>query len=455
VTAPISSHRFGPFLIALAALAAAAPASAQDGDGPVFTIDASARVRFEALGGQYRPNTAKDDAFLSFRSIVAAKLDWEGFTLGGEVIDARGYLQDERSSVRTGEVNTLEPVQAYAAYHFAGPFGGTTTVTGGRWVIDIGSSRLVSRVDWPNTVPSYLGAKADWTTKNKDRVVAFWGKPFQALPDAVADIRDNEVELDRAGGNLTFMGASGTKAKALGKASLEVYGYRLVEDDRGTRQTRNRRIDTAGSRLFLAPDKGQLDYELEGAYQWGTTRLSAAASDETDVDVRAGFVHGEIGWTAPSGWTPRLAVMFDYASPDGQGGDTYGRFDQLYGAARPDFGPRGLFSELGRANIVSPAVRLEAKPSPRFDLMMLVRDVYLADKRDSFNGSGIRDATGASGNHPGWQVEGRARRWLVPAKIKTELGGAWFARGDFLKRAPNAPQNGDTLYGYVDLTVAF
>jgi len=441
--------------------AAAAPAQAQtsgkDDDGVAFSIDATTRARVEVIGGQFRPGVPADDAFVSFRTTVAAKAELGPIAVGGEIVDARGYGQRDGSSVRTSEVNAFEPIQAYVAYRASNAFakGDSATLTAGRWALDIGSSRLVGRTDAPNTVQSFLGAVVDWRSKGKDRVVAFWSKPFSTLPDTVADIEDNKIQLDRAGGNLTFFGASAMAAKAFGNVSAEVYGYRLAEEDRTTRLTRNRRLVTAGLRLRRAPAKGQFDFEGEGAYQWGAARATTAASDVRDLDVRAGFTHLEAGWTAPKGWTPRVSAMFDYASGDGRDAGSYGRFDTLFGARRADFGPIALYGPVGRANLVSPGVRLEAKPSKRLDWMASLRGLWLAQATDSFASTGVRDRAGASGRYAGTQFEARVRRWLVPERLRLEVGGAWLAKGRFLETAPNAPATGDTRYGYVDLAASF
>lgn len=429
----------------------------EDGEGKVrLSLDASARARIEAIDGQFRPATSPDDVFVSFRTIVAARLDIGDFTLGGEVVDARGYGERDKSSVKTTEVDAIEPVQAYAAYSFhdVAEKGDTLTATAGRFSLDIGSSRLVGRTDFPNTVLSYLGAMGEWRTKRKDRLVVFWTEPFTALPDDAAGLHHNGFKIDRVAGNMTFFGASGTAADAFGKVSVELYGYRLVEEDRPDTLTRNRRLSTFGTRLRLAPAAGRFDFEAEGALQGGTVRATTAANDTANFDVHAGFGHAEAGWTAPSGWTPRMSVMFDYASADGAK-SSYGRFDTLFGARRADFGPVALYGPVGRANLISPGARIEARPSKRFDLMAAVRGLWLADATDAFASTNVRDKTGTSGRHAGTQIEARARRWLIQDKLRLEAGAAWLAKGHFLKYAPNAPHTGDTRYGYMDLSVSF
>jgi len=445
-----------PILIGMAAPAAAQSQEGKGKSDAKLTIDASARGRIEVIGGQFRPATSADDVFVSFRTDIAARLDLGDFTLGGEIVDARGYAESDKSSVKTTEVDALEPVQAYAAYRFhnVAQKGDVLTATAGRFALDIGSSRLVGRTDFPNTVLSYLGVMGEWRTKHKDRLVVFWTEPFTALPDAANDIHHNDFEFDRAAGNMTFFGASGTAAEAFGKVSVELYGYRLIEEDRPGRLTRDRHLSTFGSRIRRAPAKGKFDFEVEGAFQSGWARATTAATDLKNLDVDASFGHAEAGWTATSGWTPRFSAMFDYASGD-RGGNSYRRFDTLFGARRADFGPVALYGPVGRSNLISPGARIEAKPSKRFDMMAAVRGLWLADATDSFASTGVRDKTGASGRHAGAQIEARLRRSLIPDLLRVELGGAYLAKGRFLRDAPNAPKTGDTRYGYLDLAVSF
>lgn len=427
----------------------ASPALAQD--KVKLSLTGSVRARAETISGQFRPNTPENDSFLSFRTMVAAKVDIGPVTLGGEIVDARGYGENEKSSVRTNEINDLEPAQLYLAVR---PARGVQ-VTMGKFSMDIGASRLVGRTDFPNGVPTYLGAKLEAVAKNKNALVLFWTRPFTALPDTPADIYDNKVQLDRAGENIEFFGGNATLAKLFGKTSLEAYGYRLIEHDRTTHPTRNRRLVTVGARLRRAPAKGAFDYEVEAALQRGLARATTSVSDKRDLSVRAGFVHAEAGRTFTSKWAPRVSAMFDYASGETANPDTYTRFDTLYGARRADFGPLSLYGPLGRANIVSPGIRFEAKPSKRLDLMASVRGAWLASAIDSFASTSVSDKNGKSGSYGGTQFELRARRWLVPQKLKLELGAAYLAKGGFLKEAPNAPHTSDTKFAHADLSFAF
>ncbi|MFZ5746589.1 MAG: alginate export family protein [Pseudomonadota bacterium] len=434
----------------------AAPAAAQDADAPVtVSIGGSTRVRGEAIGGQPRPTGPASDAMLSFSTSIEAKVKAGPLTIGGELRDARAYGEADDSTRGTAEVNALEPLQGYAALDLGVLGIGGASVTGGRFSMELGSGRLVGSPAFSNSVQSYLGGRFDWANGRNDNLTLFWTRPFQALPSDRDGIADNKVELDRANGNVTFFGGIVTKAKLVAGADVELYAFRFLENDAPARLTRNRHVTTFGGRVVRAPAKGAIDFELEVAGQHGRQRAGTSASDKADLTVRAAYVHATVGRSLPGGWNPRVAVVFDYATGDGRDPATYGRFDNLFGARRGDFGPTSLFGEITRSNLVSPGLRLEGKPAKRLDFFVMARGLWLATSTDSFAATGVRDATGQSGRFAGFEVEARARRWLVPKRLRFELGGAWLAKGHFLRDAPNARHAGDTRYVYSDLTYSF
>jgi hypothetical protein len=97
----------------------------------------------------------------------------------------------------------------------------------------------------------------------------------------------------------------------------------------------------------------------------------------------------------------------------------------------------------------------EAKPSGRLDLSTTLRGLWLADSTDSFGATSVRDRTGRSGKHAGTQIEFRARRVLVPNRLKLDIGGDILMKGHFLLAAPNAPKTGDVHYGYFEFSALF
>lgn len=147
-------------------------------------------------------------------------------------------------------------------------------------------------------------------------------------------------------------------------------------------------------------------------------------------------------------------IEYDLGTGDDGEGD-YNRFDNLYGPRRPDFGPTGIYGPFGRSNINSPGARVEVKPSSRLDGFVGYRAVWLESASDTLANTGVRDASGISGDFAGHQIETRARYWLIPQLLRLEAGGALLFPGEFLDDAPNASGNGTTTYGYIDITATF
>jgi len=273
------------------------------------------------------------------------------------------------------------------------------------------------------------------------------------LPDSPADLRDQKVALDRESFDAVLWGGLVSRAKTIGAATAELSYFHFGERDAPARPTRDRSLDTVSARLIADPRAGKLDYEVETIYQTGTIS-SALSPTAARQSVRASFVHARLGYTFESAWQPRLSLEFDRASGDKPGGRN-GRFDTLFGMRRADLAPSGLYNAVGRANILSVGARLEASPSKRLDGFAAWRPMWLASATDSFSTTGVRDATGRSGNFAGHQMEARLRYWLVPRRLRFEWNGLLLAKGRFLREAPNAQPGRWTRYTSYNLTASF
>lgn len=434
---------------------AAYAASGKDADTG-FSIEGSVRARVEAVDGQVRPNAPEHDAMLSFRTLITARYDFGGVHLTAELDDARSYFQSGQSTAGTSESNALEPLQAFLGIDLGSIAGqaGKGSVRLGRFTVSSGSGRVIDRPDWSNSPNSFLGVEFDWASKRGDRLQLVAVRPFDRLPSDRAGIQDNEVELDRANPGLHFWGGSFTRAKAVAGANAAIYGFWLDERDRAGRPTRDRDLFTSGLRINRAAAKGKFDFDIEGILQRGTMRATTSAADVTDRKLRAGSAHAELGYTFPSGWTPRIAALFEYASGDTSAPGVT-RFDPLFGGRRGDFGPISLYGPVSRANVISPGILFDARPAKGWDLMVKGQKLWLASATDSFAATSVRDATGASGRNAGFQLEGRVRNWLIPKKLRLEFGAALLAKGRFLNDAPNAPGTGDMRFAYLGISTFF
>ncbi len=439
------------------ALALAAPGSApQAAETSSLKFSGSFRIRQESLDGQYRSGFDDKDDMLALRTSVMAEWKHDAWKLVGEIVDSRAYDTDAGSVLSANEVNAFEPVQAYVSREFTAPFGknSSATVQAGRMLVNLGSRRLIASDEFRNTSQGSTGIRADMRFAGRTQWTLFYLMPQQRRPDDFASLRDNEVAFDHEGRDLRYWGTMVARPGLLPGGTLGEFTYvRLQEDDHGSRATRNRDLHTLSVRAIRDPKAGQGDFELEAIIQSGDIRAGTAASAPT-LDVRAWFLHADAGYTFSSSGKPRLSAEFDYASGDGPGTD-YRRFDTLFGMRRADLAPSGIYGAIGRTNLQSLGLRLEATPSARVDVLGTWRLLWAADRHDSFSTSGIRDASGAAGRFAGQQLDGRVRYWIVPQKLRAEVNAVWLMRGELLRDAPNASPYGDTHYLAAAITLSY
>lgn len=416
-------------------------------------VSASVRARYETLGNQFRPGLDKNDDLVTFQTDIAAQYDTGPIRIGGELMDSRAYFGDPGSAVGTGEVNALELVQAYAGADFGPLFGKGTSASldAGRFTLPLGSGRLVARNNFRNTTNAFTGAKFVFRGKANEQLTLFYTYPQQRLPSDKAGILDNHVQWDHEGDDLKFWGGFLNAPKIAGSTNLDLYFFGLEEHDTPDHATKDRHLFTPGLRVFRNPAPGKFDYQLEYAYQFGHVSTSTTPG-AAKQNVSAQMLHAEVGRQFAGSWQPRVALEYDFGSGDKPGGD-YGRFDNLFGARRSDWGPTAIYGPLGPANIRSAGVRLEVKPSKRWDGLIEYRAAWLDSATDTFASTGVKDASGGSGKFAGQQIQARARYWVLPKTLRLDAGGAVLFNGRFLSDAPNSNHFGNTLYSYIDLTL--
>lgn len=423
-----------------------------------FQLSGTHRTRYETLDSQFRAGGQGGDQMLAFRTTVRADLKLEPLSVVGELIDSRQSLADPGTPIDTSMVNTLELLQGYAAIRLEGPIvdGNKSEFRIGRQTIDLGGRRLVARNSYRNTINAFTGAHWQWTFQEGPALQAFYFLPILRQPSDAASLLDNQTEFDDEGFDLQFWGIDLRWPGLPGGLTGEFYILGLHEDDSGRQQTRNRQFYTPGVRWFRAPKKGEWDLDLESVGQFGQVRGSTSPADSKDLDHLAHFHHAEAGYTFDVRWTPRAALLYDYASGDGSPTDhESNRFDSLFGARRFDHGPTGIYGAFARSNISSPGYRLAIQPHPALDLGLTHRLYWLASNTDAWTTSGLRDPRGGSGSCIGHQLEGHVRWDIIPGNVRLEVGGAHLFAGGFVHDAPNADGQGDTTYGYASVEIRF
>jgi hypothetical protein len=446
-------------LLALVAGASASVPSAalgqtQLGQSLRFNVSGTFRTRYEHLWNQFQPAAPGENAALSLRTTVVAELGYEAVVAGIELADSRVYLADENVQLGTSHVNPIDVLQAYVTSDIPDLLvdGSILRMKLGRQTMDVGSRRFVARNRFRNTINARTGLDVEWTGPGQEAVRAFVTVPVQRR---VSSIPDNKPQLDIERKEAMFWGVflrSRPWSHSI-RGELQLYG--LHERDSEDYQTRNRNFVTPGFRLFRNSAAGLVDFEIESVIQAGTSRSSAVSADTIDLSHLAFFAHAALAYTFVSRWHHRLVLQYDYASGDKDPTDNRnGSFDTLFGARRFEFGPTGIYGAFARGNINSPGVRVEVTPQREVDGFLGYRSVWLAQARDGWTTTNIRDIGGASGTFLGHQIEGRARWRPNPGHITFEAGFAHLWVGGFPRNAPNGnPDQSNPTYIYTQLAL--
>ncbi len=274
-------------LVSGPAFAQAAPGSVSDSG---LDLSGSMRLRYETIDGQARTGFNAGDDLLNLRTILTAQYRTGPVRLVAELYDSRAWLADRRTPVTANEVNALELVQGYVAVDAPGTFGDGTSLSpqGGRFLLNIGSRRLVAADDYRNTTNGYTGIRADIAGRGGLRATFLYVLPQLRLPDDLDSLLDNKPRIDRESFDQMLWGATVSRPATIGGATAELSFYHLGERDAPGRPTRDRSLDTVSGRIVRDSKPGAFDYEAEAIYQFGHVSGSLAATAPR-LDVGASF----------------------------------------------------------------------------------------------------------------------------------------------------------------------
>ena len=403
------------------------------------------RTRFESYDHPWRASQAigngRTDAQIAMRSRVRLGLGGDGplrFLFEGQ--DSRSFMDKDPGDFRdTTTVNEFDVLQLVGSLTVNNVFGTglRTDLHFGRMTMDFGRRRLIARNDFRNTTNSFDGFHWQLSQGNTWRIRAFATQPV---------VRD-DVRLDQQYHNLLFWGTS-LESKHFPWFQVDAYYFGL-NDQRVPNGTAHRTYSTAGGRLYKDPKPGELDYEIETSWQTGHRGVT---------DHFAHFQHLDLGYTFNLPWTPRLVIHYDYASGDHKPGDSQNEgFDTLFGARRFEFGPTGIWGPFSRTNLQSPGWRLIVTPTPNVILQVKHRVSYLAQGKDFFGNTGLRDTAGNAGTSLGHDVELRAQ-WVVTSNLDFDVGYVHWFKGSYFDRLPAsaglpAGGNNDSDYFYASVRV--
>lgn len=339
----------------------------------------------------------------------------------------------------TTTVDEFDILQLFGSLTVRNLFGSElrTDVHFGRMTLDFGRRRLISRNNFRNTVNSFDGLHWQIARNTTWRLRAFFVEPV---------VRD-EVSLDRQNDKLLFWGAY-WESRHFRWFQVDTY-YMGLQDQRLDAGTLRRTYSTFGGRLSKEPKAGEFDYEIESTWQLGTLG---------DTNHFAHFQHLDLGYTFQLPWTPRILFHYAYASGDRNPDDGQNEsFDSLFGDRSWEYNPTGIFGPFFRTNFSSPGWRVILTPAKGVNFQVKHRVWYLAQSKDAFGSSGLRDETGQAGTSIGQDVEVRLQ-WAVNNNLDFDVGYTHWFKGSYFDRLPAsaglpAGGNKDTDYFFAAMRV--
>ena len=415
------------------------------------------RARYETIDEQFGGGLSGADQVLALQTSLVFDLELDKVQLYGELMDSRGLLNDERSSIGTSLVNTLEPIQAYAAWQLPG-FGGagSSTLRAGRLTLDIGKRRLISRNRFRNTLSTFTGLDWQWQGAAGQNARAVYLIPMRILPNAFDELLDDDFELDRGQRDTAVWGGYYQFPQGHNRDTVEVYGFNYRSTDPSAEASAYfDDLWSIGARVFRAPERGHWHYEVEAVSQTGTSGGTVAGVARRDLDHRAQLLHVELGYLFDAAWAPNLLFLFDDASGDDDPLDARNeRFNTLFGDRRFELTTTGIYGPFNRSNLWGPGLRLTVAPTPRLQAMVHYRSFHLAAERDTWVGVGARDPSARAGDSLGRQLEGSVTWNAIADRLALEAGieRLWFGR---FARQTGVAVNGDPTYLYFAATTRF
>jgi hypothetical protein len=391
------------------------------------------RTRFEMHDDDYTvsPPENHDNPFLMRSRVYLGVRDiLDPFRVAVEFYDAREFNSRYPDDNTTTDENDF--LQAYGELYFKDVFGkgAPWRFQAGRMTFDYVDRKLVGRNRWRNTVNAFDGFRTLMGTPDSD-----WSLDiFAAMP-----VERRVRQPDRSDEQRWFYGVVGAWRAWSDVITIEPYYY-VLDEDRTDPNMVDREIHTLGMHVFGPIGSTGFDYDADGAWQFG---------DDGPREQRAFALFGEIGYTFPVDWKPRLSFSGTYATGDQDPADGVNeRFDRLFVPSHP-FSTGDLFTW---QNTVSPKIRLECTPQKALRLMTAYGGYWLASDNDSWPLTGSRDPDGGSGRFVGQELE-LVARYQLNERTELEAGYSYFIPGGFVENT--TPTADDSNFFYVSVTFSF
>jgi hypothetical protein len=371
--------------------------------------------------------TGRNDNYQLERSRVYADLWYQDkVRIYVEYYDAQ--ISNNNLPPRPIDVNKSDLLNAFADVKLCTICDEPVYVRGGRQELTFGSQRLISPLDWANTLRTFEGVYLFRYCEKFDANV-FWVQPVIVNPVRFDSVDDKQ---NFSGAWLTYRPVKGQAADLyylnLDNANHNVQGEVLSGT---TRALGSFNVDTIGARY--AGNQSDLLFDFEGMYQFGSW---------ANQGISAGAYTTDVGWNfSKLPGTPQLWAGYDFASGDHNPGcsDTHGTFNQLFPFGHYYF---GFLDLVGRMNIEDLNFQAVVWPMKWITCCAQYHLFRLDSARDALYGPASQvlrvDPTGRAGRDVGNELD----LWVnfhLAQNQDVWVGYSKLYEGSFLKKTGPGP----------------
>ncbi len=379
---------------------------------------------------------ARHDTFLLQRVSLHGDVHFgDNLRLFAEGRTALATNRELPGGLRALDVDNIDLEQLFVDLTIPLEADNSVTIRPGRQVFLFGKQRLVSPLPWANTMRRWDGVSAIFDLSIGWKVHGFWS---QFAPVQKYQFNDPDSQTQ-------FYGVYATGTVPGTPHGLDLYFLGLDRDDmimfNGTMGSEERY--TAGGRVWGKIGDSGLDFDVEGAYQFGQVG---------GPQVSAFMVGSELGYrcsNCPA--QPRLHIGLDYASGDDAAGDDVETFNQLFPLGHAYL---GYIDIVGRQNIIDFSSGATLKPIDKMTLKLTGHLFWRADGDDAlYNAGGGVVRAGALSNE---REVGSEIDLLIKYAFNRHLSGMFgyshFFAGDFIEESGSAA---DIDFFYLSMQLTF
>ena len=350
---------------------------------------------------------ANDDSFFLTRMRLHTDIHvGDQFRVFVEGKSAQSTDRDLPGGRRGLDMDTMALQQAFADITLPIGEDAKLNLRSGRQMIAFGKQRLVSPLDWSNTMRAWDGFVATLTSGDL-KVDGFW---TQYVPV-------DKSGYNESNGDEHFYGVYATTKSLIPDVTTDLY---WLARDRGAIADER---DTFGARVAGKIGDTNFDYDVEGAYQTG---------DSGSSDVSAYMIGAQVGYTLKDvEGTPRFFVGYDLGSGDDDPTDSdVNTFNQLYPLGHAYL---GFIDVIGRQNIEDISVGLSMKPMKKMTIIAAGHFFTRHEEMDSLyhaGGAVVRAGGAGTSDDVGSEID-ILIKYAIDSHTMAIIGYSHFFAGDF------------------------